>query len=151
MKVKEVMATNPRICAPETTAAEAAHLMWDADCGFLPVVEHGAIVGVVTDRDLYIALATRNCLASDLTVGEVSTGDLFTCAPEDDLHAVLQIMKRNRIRRLPVTVLGGQVTGIISLDDIIAVAGSEQGVHPDEVVAALQAITLHHHQPVTIS
>jgi len=59
MKVKEIMTKDVSTCTPDTTVAEAAHLMWEADCGILPVVEDGELEGIVTDRDMYIALATR--------------------------------------------------------------------------------------------
>jgi CBS domain-containing protein len=58
VKVKDIMTGEPRTCAPATNLAEAAALMLDGDCGVLPVVENGKLVGVVTDRDMYIALAT---------------------------------------------------------------------------------------------
>lgn len=65
MKIKDIMTTDVRICSPGTNLAAAAALMLDGDCGILPVVDEGKLVGVVTDRDMYIALATRNtlCLA----------------------------------------------------------------------------------------
>ena len=69
MKVKDLMTREPRTCSPDTTLASAAHLMWDGDCGILPVVDDGELVGVVTDRDMYIALATQNARASHLRVG----------------------------------------------------------------------------------
>ena len=48
MKVKEIMTADPRICTPDTTVAAAANLMWEGDCGILPVVDEGELVGVVT-------------------------------------------------------------------------------------------------------
>src|SRR5512138_3776636 len=101
MKVKDLMSTDVRTCTPETTVAEAAHLMWDGDCGILPVVDEGELVGVVTDRDMYIALATQNARASHLRVGALATRDVVTCAPEDDVTAALTLMTRARVRRLP--------------------------------------------------
>ena len=66
MKVKDIMTGEPRVCSPETNLAAAAALMLDGDCGILPVMEDGKLVGVVTDRDMYIALATRNKRASEV-------------------------------------------------------------------------------------
>ena len=71
MKIKEIMTGEPRTCSLGTNLAAAAALMLDGDCGILPVVEDGKLVGVVTDRDMYIALATRNTRASEFTVREV--------------------------------------------------------------------------------
>jgi CBS domain-containing protein len=145
MKIKEIMTTDLRTCPPSATAADAARLMWDGDCGFLPVVDEGKLTGVVTDRDLYIALATRNISASELRLGEVATRTVVTCAPEDDVHAALAEMKKSRVRRLPVLGFGGTILGIVSMNDILLVAGPAQDVHDDQVVETLQAICAHHH------
>jgi len=68
MKIKDVMTSEPRTCTPETSLACAAQLMLEGDCGTLPIVQDGKIVGIVTDRDMYIALATRNKLASQISL-----------------------------------------------------------------------------------
>jgi CBS domain-containing protein len=120
--------------------------MLDKDCGILPVVDdHGRLVGVVTDRDMYIALATRNALASQMTVGDVARKHVFTCGPDDDVHAALATMKQHRIRRLPVEGFGGTVTGIVSMNDIFLAAGPRKAVRNDEVVDTFQSICAHHH------
>jgi CBS domain-containing protein len=145
MKVKDIMTSDPRTCTAGTTLASAANLMWEGDCGILPVVEEGKLVGVVTDRDLFIALATRNKLASQLTVGEVSRTPVLTCAPEDDVHAALATMKHGGVRRLPVVGFAGAVLGIISMNDILLAAGANKPVRSEEVVDTLKAICAHHH------
>lgn len=144
MKVNQIMTTEPRTCSRGTSFAEAASLMWDGDCGILPVVEDGKLVGIVTDRDMFIALATRNQLASQLNVGEVARETVATCQPEDDVHSALATMKQNRVRRLPVVGFGGTVKGIISMSDILLAAGPNEAVHDEEVVETLQTISAHH-------
>jgi CBS domain-containing protein len=145
MKVKDLMTTDVRTCSPDTTVAEAAHLMWEGDCGILPVVEDGELLGVVTDRDMYIALATQNARASRLKVGAVATKKLVTCAPEDDIQAALAAIRQARVRRLPVVGFGGMVLGILSMNDILLAAGAGKEVGSDDVVQTLQAICAHHH------
>lgn len=145
MKVKDVMTPEALTCSPATNLAAAAALMLDGDCGILPVMESGQLVGVVTDRDMYIALATRNKLASDLVVGEVVRTPVYTCGPDDDVRAALATMKRHRVRRLPVEGLGGAVLGVISMNDILLVAGAGKPVREAEVVDTFQAICAHHH------
>jgi len=145
MKVKDLMTTDVRTCTPDTTVAAAANLMWEADCGILPVVDEGRVLGVVTDRDMYIALATRNMRAADLTVGAVATNTVATCAPEDDVRTALATMKEHRVRRLPVIGLANTVLGILSMNDILLAAGVEKGVRNEAVVGALKAICAHHH------
>ena len=147
MKVKDIMTAEPRTCAPETSAAAAAQLMWDGDCGVLPVVDAGRLVGVVTDRDLYIALATQNRLASDVAVGEIATRDVITCEPEDDIHHVLDAMKAHRVRRLPVVGFGSTVLGIVSIDDVVCAAGPRRIVSHQQVIETLQGIYRAHHDP----
>jgi CBS domain-containing protein len=145
MKVKEIMTADVVTCTPATTVADAAHLMWDADCGILPVVDAGRLVGVVTDRDMYIALATRNARPAQLDVDAVATKNVVTCGPEDDVQAALAAMKQARVRRLPVVGFGGIVLGMLSMNDILLAAGSDKPVHNEEVVDTLRAICGHHH------
>ena len=146
MRIKDVMTREPATCSPTTSLAAAAALMLDKDCGILPVVDdHGKLVGVVTDRDMYIALATRNVLASQMTVGEVARKQVFTCGPDDDVHAALAAMKEHRVRRLPVEGFGRTVVGIVSMNDILLAAGPRKAVRTDEVVDTFQAICAHHH------
>lgn len=145
MKVKDVMTVGPLTCGPDTTLAQAAEMMLDADCGLLPVIGREGLMGVVTDRDLFVALATRNRLASELTVGEVARSPVWTCAPDDDVHQAVAWMKQHRVRRLPVAGFGGTVLGIVSMNDILLAAGPKKTVTPVEVVEALQGICEHHH------
>ena len=145
MQVKDVMTKDPLTCSPETNLAAAAALMLDGDCGILPVVQEGKLVGVVTDRDMYIALATRGKRAHEMTVREVAQSPVYTCEPEDDVRTVLEIMKESRVRRVPVAGFAGAVLGIVSLNDIVLAAGPRRGVRDADVVAVLQGICSHHH------
>ena len=146
MRIKDVMTREPATCSPATDLAAAAALMLDKDCGILPVVDdHGKLVGVVTDRDLYIALATRNVLASQMTVGEVARKQVFTCGPDDDVHAALATMKQHRVRRLPVEGFGGTIAGIVSMNDILLAAGARKPIRDVDVAETLRAICAHHH------
>lgn len=145
MKVSDLMTPHPVVCRPGTNLAEAAALMLQADCGILPVVDDGKLAGVVTDRDLFIALGTRDLRPSVLTVGEVMHGPVFTCGPEDDVEAVLAIMKTHCIRRVPVAGFGGTVIGIVSMNDIVGAVGAKKAVRGAAVVDTLQGICAHHH------
>jgi CBS domain-containing protein len=145
VKVKDIMTGDARTCSPDTNLAAAAAVMLDADCGILPVVADGRLVGVVTDRDMYIALATRNTRASDITVGEVVQAPVYTCGPDDDVRTALETMKQHCVRRLPVEGFGGSVMGIVSLNDIVLVAGPRKPVRDADLVTTMQAICAHHH------
>lgn len=147
MKVKEVMMRTPYCCQPATNLGSATELMWNANCGFLPVeASDGKVIGVITDRDICIALGTRNRLAGDVTVSEVMPGKLYSCAPDDDIHVALQTMKEGKVRRLPVIAKNGPLVGVVSMDDILLRAeptrmGKEPELSTDEVVRAYRAIT----------
>jgi len=150
MKIKDIMTGEPRTCSPGTNVAAAAELMLDGDCGILPVVEDGKLVGVVTDRDMYIALATRNARASDLTVREVVRTPVYTCGPDDDVRAALETMRQHCVRRLPVEGFGGTIMGIVAMNDIVLASGPRKPVRDVDVVSALQAICAHHHHSSNI-
>jgi CBS domain-containing protein len=147
MKVKEVMMGTPYYCQPGTNLGVATELMWNANCGFLPVEAlDGKVIGVVTDRDICIALGTRSRLAGDVLVSEVMSGKLCSCAPDDEIHVALQTMKDGRVRRLPVVAKDGSLVGVISMDDILLRTepmslGKEPELSSDEVVRTYRAIT----------
>jgi CBS domain-containing protein len=142
MQIAEVMTPAPLTCAPETTAAEAAHLMWEGDCGVLPIVRGRALAGVITDRDLFIALATRDARASELPVGSVARDATVTCSPRDDVQQAMGKMKTHRVRRLPVIDQEGTLVGIVSMNDLVLAVAPESKLS-DRVVDTLQTISEH--------
>jgi len=84
-----------------------------------PVVGNsGKVEGVVADRDICIAMGTRNRLAGDLTVAEIAIKSVITCKPEDEIHETLHTMAEKHVRRLPVVDNVGVPQGILSMDDI---------------------------------
>lgn len=143
MKVRDVMTQPARCCGPETNLAVAAETMWNNDCGFLPVVEGGALVGVVTDRDICIALGTRNQLAADVLVRDVMTGRLQICEPGEELHTAMARMSAAKVHRLPV-IQDGKVEGILSLDDVLLAANRIYGaVDYTDLVNTMIAVNDH--------
>jgi len=94
--------------------------MWVHNCGMLPVVgTDRKLFGIVTDRDICIAMGTRNQLPGELTVGEIATRDVFTCKPDDEIHEALDTMANKQVRGLPVVNGEGVPQGILSMDDIV--------------------------------
>ena len=130
MRVQDIMTKDVSFCNPGTNAAAATEIMWTRNCGALPIVEGGRVVGMVTDRDLLIALGTRNRNASELTVGEVMSQDLSVCAPDDDVRDALKMMAERQLHRLPVVDKDGALKGILSLDDI-ALRAETDGLSKD--------------------
>ncbi len=147
MTARDVMTSGPAVVAPTTTIAEAAALMLAVDCGVLPVVENDRLVSTVTDRDLFIALATRNVLASQLTVGEVARHEVWTCGPDDAVRAALDTMRQHQVRRLPVVDAAGHVVGIVSMNDVLLALDGSKAIAPRAVIDTLQHISAHHHLP----
>lgn len=146
MQVKSVMTGSRCACQAETNVGAATEMMWKGNCGFLPVVDaEGRVCGVVTDRDICIALGTRNVTSGELPVGDISQRKVFSCHEEDDIHVALQTMKEARVRRLVVVDAEGTLSGVISMDDILlraepARVGREPELSADEVVRTYQNI-----------
>lgn len=146
MKVHDVMTKTVASCHTETNLAAAGALMWETDCGVLPVVdERRKVIGVLTDRDVCIALTTKDRRPSALTVGNVSPPRAFVCGQNDDVHEAMKSMQKHKIHRLPVVNNAGILEGIVSMNDIVLRAEKGTGRrHPDisyeDVVLTLQAI-----------
>jgi CBS domain-containing protein len=146
MKVKEVMMGTPYTCRKEMNLGEATELMWKANCGFLPVTgSDGKVCAVLTDRDICMALGTRNKVAGEVTVGEVVGNRLFACTPEDEIHVALLTMREGHVRRLPAVDASGKIAGVLSMDDILLRAepsgsGKVVELSTDEVVRTYRTI-----------
>jgi CBS-domain-containing membrane protein len=74
---------------------------------------------MITDRDICIAAATRNRKTSDIKAEEMMRGEVFSCAADDDLETALKKMKKNQLKRLPITGERGELVGILSIADIL--------------------------------
>lgn len=145
MQVNEVMTRSVSYCNPQTNAAVAAEIMWNQNCGALPVAEDGGrAVGIVTDRDLFIALGTTNRRATELPVGEIMRADLSVCGPEDDVRTALSTMAKRKLHRLPVVDKAGVLQGIVSMSDILQATDglSADGLSYD-LLRTMKAISEH--------
>jgi len=119
MRVEDVMNKAVASCHPDTNLAAATALMWERNCGQLPVVDDaGKVTAVITDRDICIALGTRNQRACEVKVGDVICRAAVLCKADDDLRSALKTMAAERVRRLPVVDHEGTLVGILSLDDV---------------------------------
>ena len=122
MEVREVMTRNPRTVAPNDSIQRAASVMKEVDTGFVPIVENGQVVGVVTDRDIVIrAVATGSY---DKPVSEIATRDIAFVAPGDSVGVAEKLMSERQIRRIAV-VENGRLVGIVSLGDIAVKEGKD--------------------------
>jgi CBS domain-containing protein len=146
MKVQEIMTREVHTCRPETNLAMAAMQMWDGDFGVLPVERNGRIIGLLTDRDICMAAAMKGREISTILVEEVISDRVHSCSPEDDVREALKIMRRNRVRRLPVIEpRHGRLTGILSLNDVALNARAEGGaeISAQDVEETLRVVCEH--------
>ena len=138
------MVKDAKFCSPKLNLAAVAEVLWKQGCGTLPVVENGRVLGMITDRDICIALGTRNAKAAETLVKDVTLPKLFYCAPEDDIHTALRTMAAQKVRRLPVIDSEGVLEGILCLDDIVLFAEEKAGeLTYFDVVETLKSICEH--------
>lgn len=127
MKVKDIMTKDPASVAPEATLGEVATLMKQEDCGSIPVVQDGKLVGIVTDRDIVIRAIAAGKDPKATGVSEVMSADPIHVAPDDDVREAQRIMAERQVRRLPV-VSDGQLRGIVVIGQIARREHDEQKV-----------------------
>ena len=111
------MTPGVRSVSPSDSLTDAAVAMRDEDVGSLPVVEGDRVVGIVTDRDIVVRGVAERADTQTLQVGDVSSGDLLTVQPDEDLDEALELMARYRVRRLPV-VEDGRLVGVVAQADV---------------------------------
>ena len=143
------MTASPSVCDLNESLAEAAKTMWDSDCGVLPVLKDGReVVGLITDRDIVMAMAMRDCNPAAISAEEVITGDVYSVAPEDELQKALEVMQQQQVRRLPVINPEGELAGMLSMNDIVLNAKQKTNAKTPEigyadVVNTYKAICAH--------
>lgn len=119
MKVSQLMTKDVRTCWSNEPLDRAARLMWENDCGSLPVLDqNGQVVGMITDRDVCMSALTQARLLSQIHVSQAMSRALHSCAPEDDLDEVEKSMRAHQVRRLAVVDEQGHLRGVVSLADI---------------------------------
>ena len=118
MLVKEIMTSDTQAIDANETIMIAAQLMKKHDIGFLPVVENGAVCGVLTDRDI-ISRAVATGLDPFMTnIRQIMTRDVVVCDENDNIEDAVDLMKENQIRRLVVASKHEAPVGILSVGDL---------------------------------
>jgi CBS-domain-containing membrane protein len=126
--------------------ADAAQLMWQNDCGALPIIRDGNnVIGMITDRDICMAASMRDRTPSSISVEEVMTGQVYAVQPDDDIDHALKSMAEHQIRRLPVIDPEGELVGLLSINDIVRHANAPdenaaEQINYSDVVTAYQTI-----------
>jgi CBS domain-containing protein len=153
MKVQEIMVREVGACGPSSSLAEAARIMWERDCGFVPVIERDTqkVCGVVTDRDACMAAFTQGLALGQIPVERAMATLVYTCRPQDDLDAVDALMSTYQVRRLPVTDDEGRLVGVVSLNDLAVKCAkaerSEAATLKPRIAETLSAISRHRNEP----
>jgi CBS domain-containing protein len=145
VRVKDLMTADVRTCRPADTLGAAAQIMWEADCGCVPVVDEGQrLVGFVTDRDICMNAHTTGRAPRDLPVSGAMARKLYSCKPDDDLGRAVDVMSSYQVRRVPVVDDEGRLVGVLSLNDLVRSTvrpGTSRRPSTEQVVEVLAAIS----------
>lgn len=136
MQAREIMTKDPRALMPEDTVSEAARVMRELDVGIVPVIDDGdrrRLMGVITDRDIAVRhVAERH--TDDCRVSEHMSRDVTAVRPEDDVDRVMERMRKDQVRRIPVVEDGGRLVGIIAQADIAVETGRKKAEAVEKTV-----------------
>jgi len=124
---RKLMSATPRVCSPQDSLGSAARIMWETDCGAVPVVDaEGLLLGIVTDRDICMASYTRGQSPGVLSVESTMSRDVSAASPDDTLGHIARLMGEKQVRRVPITE-HGRLVGIVALADIARHVRSSDG------------------------
>jgi len=156
MFATNAMSTATKSCKPDFNLEQVAHLMWEGDCGAMPVVDdENRPIGIITDRDIAMAAMLNHQPLWEIHAGAlIKDQTLRYCQVNDQLEDCLSIMEQNSIRRLPVVNAQGALAGILSMGDVIAFASEKkskaknaQSVAYRDVIGMLKNVSAHHERP----
>ncbi|MGZ6143868.1 MAG: CBS domain-containing protein [Myxococcales bacterium] len=149
MKVSDLMVSDVVTCRDTASLGEAAKLMWEHDIGFLPVIgENGALVGVITDRDGFIAAYFQGHPIWEIPVRTAMSPRIASLKPDAEVDEAEQIMAEFQVHRVPV-VKDGKLVGVISLNDLARSAAGEFNEEFEEEVALTLGAISHPRLPET--
>jgi CBS domain-containing protein len=116
--VRDLMIEDVLTIDASATLTEAARTMRDGNIGVLPVVEHGRLRGVITDRDIVVRAVAEGALPSDTCVGDCATWDIVCARPDSTIDEAMEVMADCQIGRLPVVDTDNRVIGIVTLSSL---------------------------------
>jgi CBS domain-containing protein len=149
MNVGQLMTRNVATCHPDDALNAAARIMWEHDCGCVPVVveeEDGArVVGMLTDRDICMAAYTQGRPLGAINVASAMSREIRSCRPTDPVRVALNVLRTSQLHRLPVLDPNDHLVGLLSLADVAREADREHGrkkadVKDDEIAETVEAI-----------
>lgn len=116
-RCNEIMTRDVRTTGRESTLSAVAEMMREGDMGAVPVVEHGRLVGIVTDRDIVVRCVAEGD-GADTPISEAMTTEIFSVKPDDFVFEAVRLMGDKQVRRVPVVDADGKLAGIISMADV---------------------------------
>ena len=140
MKARELMTAAPCCCSPDDSIQAVARMMRDHDCGSVPVVEEGHVIGIITDRDLAIR-AIAEGMNGGLRVRNIMTVAPECCSEDDDVKSVERVMSERQVRRVPIVNADGGVVGIIAQADLARAASAGSKVSDQELTETVASIS----------
>lgn len=151
MNVSSVMTSAVKSCGIDDNLQFAAQIMWENDCGVVPVVgADGRVVGMVTDRDVCMAAYTKGQPIHQIPVSSAMAKSVWSVHEHDPLPAAESLMRKARVRRLPVTDGDGKLKGILSMNDLArhhaqrSWGHKSNGLGSDSIVQTMAAICEPH-------
>jgi len=126
IKVVDVMTKNPLVMTPAETIGQADEVMTENRIRQLPVVDEGALLGIITDRDIRSYLAQSALVEPEerakvlrTNVREIMTAEPLTLAPDDDLREALELLIEEKIGGIPVVDQAEGLVGIVTYVDVL--------------------------------
>lgn len=149
MKVKDIMTESPCSIKVSQHLNDAACLMWEFDCGCVPICDdEDCTIAVVTDRDICMAAYTSGLPIASIPVSTAMSKTLFSCTLEDSIEKAEEMMKHHQVRRLPVLDPDKKLIGMLSLNDIALAykkRTSGSAVKATSVAQTLASVSAHTH------
>jgi CBS domain-containing protein len=119
-KIKEMMTASPKTVGKNESLKIVLTQMSKSNIGSIPVIdEHKKVIGILTDRDVSLAIGNSDKSIEDIRVMDVMSKEIHTCKEDDDPVTALKIMRSKKVGRLPVINNENKLTGIITLDGIL--------------------------------
>lgn len=129
MAIGEICSRNAVFARRNESVATAARLMRESHVGCLVVVDEidgdRIPVGILTDRDITVAVVAPGLDANTMQVGDVMSADLLTVNEDAGVAETVELMRVRGIRRLPVTDADGRLVGLVASDDIMSLLAEE--------------------------
>ena len=140
MKAKDIMTAAPCCCSPNDSVQDVARMMRDNDCGAVPIVDNGGVVGIVTDRDLTVR-ALAELMESDARVGDFITANPCCGSAEDDVRDIETLMADHQARCVPIVDADGCCVGIVAQADLTRAARNGERVSEHEIAIVVERIS----------